>query len=194
MRQPRGLRILNGVTMSLPPEILLRTFGTESGEHGLDGDIDAQLRLVCLCRPIFRGIAPSVGELTPYLRERISHHLELYRSTIRPVMIEGRVFHHTPLLPICRDAPWCVLEYASGDGSRAVVGLFRTSQTLPDTFHLVPRGLDVSLTFDVTLDNSGKTARVPGWELAKDGMRVRLERTMSSQLVMFQAVPAAASL
>ena len=28
MRLPRGVKILNGVTMSLPPEALLRTFGT----------------------------------------------------------------------------------------------------------------------------------------------------------------------
>ncbi|HOM56709.1 MAG TPA: alpha-galactosidase, partial [Candidatus Latescibacteria bacterium] len=45
MRMPRGLKILNGVTMSLPPEILLRTFGTEVGEHALEHQRDHHSRL-----------------------------------------------------------------------------------------------------------------------------------------------------
>ena len=187
MRQPRGLRILNGATLSLPPEVLLRTFGTEVGEHELDGDVDAQLRMVCLCRPIFRGIAPSLEELTPYLRERIEHHLGLYRSVIRPLMIGGTVIHHTPFQPVFADAPWCVLEYAAPDGRSAVAGLFRTSQAGPAEYQLVPRGLDVSSSFDVTLDNTGKTTRATGWELANHGLRIRVENTMSSELVIFQA-------
>jgi alpha-galactosidase len=187
MRQPRGLRILNGVTLSLPPEILLRTFGTESGEHELDGDVDAQLRLVCLCRPIFRGIAPSAEELTPYLRERIAHHLALYRDFVRPVMVDGRVYHHTPFLPLYQDAPWCVLEYASEDRRRAVVGLFRTSAAGPAEYRLFPRGIDPASSYDLTLDSHASTVRVPGWELVNHGIAVRLDNTMSSELVLLAA-------
>lgn len=55
LRAPRGLKILNGMTWVLPPEILLRTFGTESDGLEEDGDVDVQLRTTMLSRPIFRG-------------------------------------------------------------------------------------------------------------------------------------------
>jgi alpha-galactosidase len=188
MRQPRGLRILNGVTLSLPPEILLRTFGTEVPEHELDGDIDAQLRMVCLCRPIFRGIAPSVEELTPYLAERIRHHLDLYRTFIRPVMIDGCVFHHTPFQPVYGRSAWCVLEYAAKDGGRSVAGVFRTS---PDggaeEIVVRPRGLRSERTYTVRLDSAGQSWKSTGADLARDGVRVRLPSVMSSELVLFDA-------
>ena len=187
MRQPRGLRILNGVTMSLPPEILLRTFGTESGEHALDGDVDAQLRLVCMCRPIFRGISPSLEELSPHLRERIEHHLALHRDFIRPLLADCRVFHHTPCLPLFEPTPWCAFEYADRKGVRAVAGVFRTSSAGPDTFTLRPRGIDVGRAYHVTLDNLGQTATWHGRQLSNGGLRIRLDRTLTSELVLIEA-------
>jgi alpha-galactosidase len=190
MRMPRGLRILNGVTMSLPPEVLLRTFGTETGEHDLDGDIDAQLRMVCLSRPIFRGIAPNLGELTPYLKDRIGHHLGLYRSFIRPVLAESRVFHHTPFVPLYGASPWCVLEYAAKDGRRGLAGVFRTSGGGNDEFVLKPRGLRLDRSYRVTLDNRGETFTAAGSDLAREGLAVRLPNTMSSELVLFDEVTA----
>ena len=44
MRVPRAVKILNGMTWVLPPEILLRTFGTEVPDLADDGDIDSQMR------------------------------------------------------------------------------------------------------------------------------------------------------
>jgi alpha-galactosidase len=189
MRLPRGLKILNGVTVSLPPEILLRTFGTEVGEHVLDGDVDTQLRL-CLCRIIFRGIAPSLEELTPFLRERIEHYLEIYRQMIRPVMIDGRVFHHTPCLPLAQSTPWCVLEYARPDHSMAVAGIFRTSSLSegaePDVYVFKPRGLDPDRQYRVSLDNQGLKYQASGNELIREGIPVRLEAALTSELILFQ--------
>jgi alpha-galactosidase len=188
MRMPRGLKILNGVTMSLPPEILLRTFGTEVGELDLEGDVDAQLRLVCLCRPIFRGIAPSREEMSAFLQERIDHHLKVYREFIRPVMIDGRVFHHTPFIKHTQLSPWCVLEYASADGARAVAGVFRTGDAPEPVYHLAPRGLDPARTYRVTLDNRGQAFCLSGAELLLHGMDLRLELPQSSELVLFEAL------
>jgi len=188
MRLPRGLRILNGVTMSLPPEILLRTFGTEVPEHVLEGDLDTQLRL-CFSRIIFRGIAPSLEELTPYLKDRITHYLDIYKGHIRPIMEAGaRVFHHTPFQPIFAPAPWCVLEYAHPDGSAAVIALYRTSAGGADEFLLKPHGLNPAATYAITSDNSGHTIELPGYELATRGVPVRLETALTSELVLYQRV------
>jgi len=188
MRMPRGLKILNGVTMSLPPEILLRTFGTEVGEHVLEGDVDTQLRL-CLCRIIFRGVAPLLEELTPYLRRRVEQYLHVYKTFIRPAMIDGRVFHHTPFLPLAEATPWCVLEYAKADRSAAVAGVFRTSAAAQaeDVYVLRPRGLDLSRRYEITLDGQSQRFQATGRDLARDGVPVRLEQPQTSELVLLQA-------
>jgi alpha-galactosidase len=188
MRLPRGLKILNGVTMSLPPEILLRTFGTEVPELDLEGDVDAQLRLVILSLPIFRGIAPGKDEMSGFLMERITHHLALYRDFIRPLLREGRVYHHTPFLKHTELTAWCVLEYASADGNRAVAGLFRTGDVGDSTYRLLPRGLDPSRSYHVTFDSPGQHVQVSGVELMQHGLRVRLEVPQSSELVLFEAI------
>ncbi len=190
MRLPRGVQILNGVTLSLPPEVLLRTFGTETGEHALDGDIDAQLRLCC-CRPIFRGIAPTLDELSPYLHQRITHFLDLYRRWVRPTMVDGLVFHHTPFTPLAAKAPWCVLEYARRDRSVSVAMLFRTGGRFDDDadapWVFRPRGLDPGRTYAVVADNSGGRHQASGQQLATDGVRVCLGRPLASEMLIFTA-------
>ena len=186
MRMPRGLKILNGVTMSLPPDILLRTFGTEVGEHVLDGDVDTQLRH-CLCRPIFRGIAPSPEELSPYLRDRIVHFVGVYKDFIRPLMINGRVFHHTPFLPLADKTPWCVLEYARFDRGAALGAVFRTTDEQGAEYTFRARGLDPELDYQVVLDSGGLRWTAPGWVLMQDGVRVRLEQTQTSELLLIRA-------
>jgi alpha-galactosidase len=185
MRGPRGLKILNGMTWILPPEILLRTFGTEVGEHASDGDVDQQLRTVMLSRPIFRGISPSKEEFNPILRARIRESVEQFKRVIRPIMVGSRVYHHTPLLPIAEPSPWLVLEYAAPDSARAVAGLFRTAESGDQTFVFKPRGLDLGRTYLVTFSNSGQKVELTGARLM-DGIPVRLEAAMTSELLLFE--------
>jgi alpha-galactosidase len=188
MRQPRGLLILNGLTMALPPEIALRTFGTESGEPLLDADLDSQLRLTFLARPILRGIAPPGEEVSPYLRERIVHRVGLFKEFIRPLMKDCLVFHHTPWLPVKVQTPWCVLEYAAPDKSRAVVGVFRLLGGDDDAYLVRPRGLDRSRRYRVTFNNAGERVELSGRKLVERGVRVALRKTLSSELLLFEAI------
>jgi alpha-galactosidase len=189
MRLPRGFKILNGVSMSLPPEILLRTFGTESGEQVLDGDVDTQLRHN-FCRMIFRGIAPSLGDLSPYLKERVLNYVKIYKDVIRPTMINGKVFHHTPMLPIMEASPWCVLEYAKPDCTTSVAVIMRTSSekvgTDPDEYLFRPRGIDPSASYNVLLDSRGLSYKAPGELLMREGIKIRLEEPLTSELVILQ--------
>ena len=191
MRPPRGIKILNGVTVSLPPEILLRTFGTEVGEHVLDGDVDTQLRQ-CFSRIIFRGIAPSVDELSPYLQAHIEHYLDLYKTFIRPVMLDSLVFHHTPLLSLAQTVPWCVLEYSRPDRKAGVALVFRTSAqaegSQPDIYTFYARGLAADRQYRVRLDNSRQEFTASGNELMTRGLPIRLENALSSDLLLFEEV------
>ncbi|MGC2171446.1 MAG: alpha-galactosidase, partial [Candidatus Sulfotelmatobacter sp.] len=138
MREPRGVKILNGMTWVLPPEILLRTFGTEVPDLAGDGDVDSQLRQVEMALPIFRGIAPSLAELNPILRDKIRSGVELYKRELRPILRDSVVYHHTPLTPFLSQSPWVVLEYGSPDRKRAAATLFRTSNSGDPVYRFVP--------------------------------------------------------
>ena len=191
MRLPRGFKILNGVSMSLPPEILMRAFGTEAGEQVLDGDVDTQLRHN-FCRMIFRGIAPSLEDLSPYLKNRVLNYVKIYKDVIRPTMIGGKVFHHTPMLPIMDTSPWCVLEYAKPDRSTSVSVVMRTSSEKvgdnPDEYLFRPRGIDPSASYNVQLDSQGVSFKASGETLMREGIKIRLEQPLTSELVIIQAV------
>jgi alpha-galactosidase len=186
-RGPRGLKILNGMTWILPPEILLRTFGTEAGDHATDGDLDEQLRLAMISRPIFRGLSPTIEEFNPISRRAIRDAVQLFKDEVRPIMINSRVFHHTPALDFKEPSSWLVLEYAAPDSRRAVATLFRASVTGEDRYVFRPRGLDFSRTYRVRLMNSGQMIEINGTRLLQEGLPVRIENPMGSEMLIFEA-------
>lgn len=189
LRMPRALKALNNATLWLPPEAMTRCFGTEWAGHELDGDVDAQLRLMSICRPIFRGIAPDMASLTAFLSERIQHHLNIFRKDIRPLLADCRVYHHTPFLPLFEPGGWCVLEYARPDGRAAVVALFRLSVDDATEYLFRPRGLEPALTYQVRQDTPGQAWQAQGSNLVRDGIRVTLDQPMTSELLIFQSSP-----
>jgi alpha-galactosidase len=186
LRAPRGLKILNGMTWLLPPEILLRTFGTES--HGLieDGDLDVQLQQTLMARPIFRGISPTLPELNPLLGKKIMEDVSFYKRTVCPIMANSAVYHHTPVLPMMAPSPWVVLEYASPDKKKEVVGLFRTSETGDPVYRFTPRGIDLSKNYSVYFKNSGEAVEISGAQLLQNGVPVRLEDNLTSNLLVLE--------
>lgn len=188
MRQPRSTRIFGGVTMSLPPEILLRTFGTETGEWQMDGDIDAQFRICMICRPIYRGIAPSADELTPYLKEKALKYNRLYKSFFRPLMANCLVYHHTPFQPVLTDVPLTVFEYASPGRSHAMVIAFTQSGGGQNNICIKPRGLSREKKYKVCFDNSGEKVIMNGSGIMSDGIYLNIGANMSSELVMLSEV------
>lgn len=188
LRQPRVGKIFNGLTLALPPEILLRTFGAETWDHVLDGDLDMQIRSACLNRPIFRGIAPTLAHVTPELRERIEHTLDLFRKVIRPLLPDCLMYHHTPFQPLFEHRTFNVVEYATRDGRMAVIAVFRMSATGEDGYVLRPRGLDAGLDYAVMQGNKGQTSSRSGQDLADVGIQIHLERALSSELVVFRAL------
>jgi alpha-galactosidase len=185
MRGPRGLKVLNGMTWLLPPEILLRTFGTEVPDLESDGNVESQLAMVQMSLPIFRGISPSLGELNPILRDKIRSGVELYKTELRPILRGSKVFHHTPVLEYFQDTPWLVLEYATPNAQHDVTTLFRTSNFGDSVFHLVPRGLDASQDYKVTFQSSGETVHMSGLQLMQQGLNIRLETAGTSEMLLF---------
>ncbi len=188
MPAPRSLKILNGLSLHLPPEICLRTFGTEFPDNYLYGDLDYLLRSCLFAHPIFRGIAPSPDQLGEPRRATIAHAVRLYKEFIRPILPDARVYHHTPVLPLDRPRPWCVLEYASPDGSSEVAGIFRLTEPDPGRYCYRPRGLRDGRAYRVQLDNTGECVELTGLDLRRDGLEIRLESPLTSELLLIEAL------
>jgi len=187
MRQPRSTRILSGVMTSLPPEILLRTFGTEVCEWAMDGDLDSQIRISMICRPIYRGIAPSIEEFAPYLKEKLLRYNRLYKSFFKPLLKDCRVYHHTPFQPVLKTAPATVFEYSSPDKGKGMIIVFTQSEAC-ENFNIKARGLSREKTYKITFDNSGESVVMTGFELMSAGIYVSVGLNMSSELVMAEEI------
>ena len=187
MRAPRGLKIANGMTWILPPEILLRSFGTETGGVPADADLTTQLRASTMVLPIFRGLSPSPEEFNPLLKAEILRQVNLYKEVIRPILRDCRVYHHTPLTPLIEGTPWVVLEYATPDAQASLGWVFRTSESGDSTYWYKPRGIDFGKTYKVTFSNSGRTITIPGDRLLQEGIPVRLESNLSSELLILRS-------
>jgi len=81
-----------------------------------------------------------------------------------------------------------VLELASEDRSRAICGLFQLGRLTQPEYLLRLRGLDAGRRYRVTWDNAGQTCEVDGFTLMKQGLTVRLEGALTSELLMCDAV------
>jgi alpha-galactosidase len=185
-RPPRIVQILNGITLMLPPEHTM-VFPFLPGWREQAADLDSAFRLAMFSGFYNLGWTSRIDGQHPGYLAGLKRSLALYKSFLAPLMPGCRVFHHTPLVRV--DGPekssWCVLEYAAADGSRAAVGLFKLSEA-PEPFLLRPRGLDASAVYSVRRDNDGGEAEIPASDLSRQGLEVRLERALSSELVLFE--------
>jgi alpha-galactosidase len=183
---PRSFMITNGMTMALPPEHIDRLVGGQSGHT--TADYDFQSRQLFFLMPKFAFLYPLGSQPNPLLIQRTLHFVDLYKNFVRPFMDTGRLYHHTPELSGLNPHGWGVLELASEDRTRGICGLFQLSAPAEPEYLLRPRGLDVSRRYEVTFDNSGQTVVVDGLTLTQQGIKVRLEGALTSELLLFRAI------
>src|SRR4029453_13073244 len=77
------LKIVNGMTLSLPPELCMTLLGAIS-----DGiaDLDFMLRIGLFGHFCVSGIFPTMAERHHVARERWRHHIDLYKTFVRPML------------------------------------------------------------------------------------------------------------
>ena len=183
---PRSFTITNGMTMALPPEYVDRLVGGQAGHT--TAQLDFQLRLLLFVRPTFGFLKPLDMPWNPLLLERVKHTIQLYKEFVRPFMNTGRIYHHTPCLTGPAPQGWGVLELASGEGDRAVCGLFQLAAPSQPEYLLRPRGLDSGRRYRVTFDSSGQCCELDGATLTRQGIWVRLEGALTSELLLIEAM------
>jgi hypothetical protein len=121
---------------------------------------------------------------------RVRHMTDLYKQFVRPHLRGGRIYHHTPVFDGPEAQGWGVLELASSDRLRGIVGVFQLSSPTESEYLLRPRGLDASRRYRITWHNSGDQSEADGFVLMHQGAMVRLERPLSSELLVFEALRA----
>ena len=183
---PRSFAITNGMSMALPPEYVDRLVGGQSG--CTTADIDFQNRLLLFVRPTVGFSKPMGAEWNPVQLERLKRFIDLYKSFVRPFMSTGRIYHHTPCVSNPEPQGWGVLELASRERDRAICGLFQLAAPVAPEYVVRLRGLDRSRRYRLTFDNTGQTAEVDGLVLMHQGLTVRLEGALTSELLVVEAL------
>lgn len=179
------LKIINGMTLALPPEQCMTLLGAIS-----DGaaDVDFMLRIGLFGHCCVSGIFPTPQERHGAARTRWRHTIDLYKSFCRPMLATCRVFHHTPVLRHNEPGAWCVLEYAAPDANHAYAGIFRLAGAPSDTYHFRPRGLDAARRYRVAFDTAGQGYEVDGRQAVNDGFHVRVPGVLQSELLLFEGM------
>ncbi|MGD8750564.1 MAG: alpha-galactosidase [Anaerolineales bacterium] len=118
---PRELQVYSGLTLGLPPEVLLILHGADGGRGmGKPQSLDTILRMsfATSIPQIFVGtVAPSVEELSPLRKARFLHYRKIYTEFIRPLLPTCKVFHHEPVNAHggVESSPWFAMEYTAPD-------------------------------------------------------------------------------
>ncbi len=182
---PNAFRITNGMTMALPPETVDRLIGGQAAY--LTGDIRTQIRNLLFARPTIGCIKPAQAPANPWQVDIIRHHVEIYKQFVRPMQRESRIFHHTPELP-GSPSGFGILELDHRDGSRGMLGVFRLAGPECPEVTVYLRGIDAARQFRVTFDNSGADCLMSGRQLSQEGLRIRLDGALTSELVLYEAI------
>ncbi len=184
MRMPRTVRILNGMSLALPPECVNRLFGVCMNGSSR-GNPETQVQAIVLAHPAISGITPALAEANPELLELVRKYVRIYKDFIRPFHRQARVYHHTPVIAGAPDGMgWCALEYVAADRSRAVAGVFRLVNADTDTYLLRFRGLDPARQYQVTSEPGGLVSVADGAALLNEGLTIRLDTPLTSRLLL----------
>ncbi|WP_337906820.1 alpha-galactosidase [Kribbella solani] len=178
-------RILNGATITLPPELCQPYPGR--GAQGVS-DIDFLIRVRLFGHFNFGASFPAVQDRNPATWERWRHGIELYKDFCRPLLPTSRMFHHTPIQRQTEPGEWIVWECADPTGDRAYAGIFRLQAAEGDSYHFRPRGLRTDRAYRIRYDTAGWDRELDGGALIDNGIRVPVASALTSELLLIEAV------
>ena len=191
---PHVLSVHAGESVALPPETFFIHLGAVREKAlGRPTNFDTYLRCAfSFCTPqILSGmVASGRSTLDPQRAASFVRYARLYKEFVRPLQPLSRVFHHAPVSARggVTDGPWYAMEFACEDRLRGWATIVRVGDGDQDGYVFRPRGLDPAFTYEVTFDSKRSTAHVAGWRLVSDGIRVRLDALIESELLLFRAI------
>ena len=193
---PRSFAITNGMTMALPPEYVDRLL-SGMGSHDT-ASLAWHARNTIFGRPTTNDYNTIGSEMNPEQIEIVKHTFDIYKKHVRPYIDDSLIFHHTPTLTTDPGASASaiseesrgvgIIERSSCDGRHGIVGIFGLANAIEDPTRTVyPKGIDPSLTYNVTLDNYGTAFEMKGYEILNTGIRINLSASLTSELIVYEA-------
>lgn len=183
-KAPRSVMITNGMTLALPPERVDRLFAGMGGHEF--GSLDLQMRNVMLTHMSLNVIAPATANINPVQMDFVKHSVDIYKNFIREFLPESLIYHHTPDTALCLKNGFSALEISSEDNKKGVLAVFTLGKGKDNDFLVIPKGINPSFNYTVTLDNSDSTFKISGYELIK-GIRINIPSALSSELILYKA-------
>lgn len=183
---PRSVAITNGMTMALPPEYVDRLV---SGMNcHTRGSLEWTVRQTIFGRPTSNDYNAVGTTFNPEQIEFVRHTLDLYKEYLRPYIRHSKMYHHTPELYGEQPQGVAILERAAADGEAGALGVFALSDQarIPETVTVYPRGVDLSATYEVRMDNSGACYEISGERMSNEGIRVALHGALTSELIVYR--------
>lgn len=191
---PRSFGITNGMTIALPPETVDRLV-SGMGCHA-KASLEWQVRNTIFGRPSTNDYNAVGSEFNPEQIEIIKHAFDMYKKHVRPYIDESLVFHHTPELfgddgaknaVVEQPRGTGIIERAAEDGKHGIIGIFNLADAKRQAITVYPKSVKPSLKYNVTYDNSGETTKVSGLELLNNGLRITLNGSLTSELIIYEA-------
>lgn len=179
---PRSVAITNGMTMALPPERVDRLFAG-MGCH-TRGGLDAHMRNIMLGHMSLNVISPATAKWNSQAMDFVRHSVDIYKSFIRPILPECKIYHLTPE----EKDEYNLLQIVSNDGTRSALTAIALRNIRNETIAVRPKGLHEGKTYRVTFDNSGNTLTLLGYELMAKGLFLRLPSSFTSELVLLEEI------
>jgi len=190
---PEVYRMLSGLSVYLPPEVLVTPIGMAEPKHRLD--FVTMLRSIYALGNtpvVFNSLVPRDMEaLTPEVRAKFLHYSDLYKNFMRPVLGQTKVYHHAPVNATggVESGDWFAMEFSSPDRSRGWAVIIRLAKSATDPFVFKPKGLDPAGRYEVTFDNTQERALFRASRLMRQGLSIRLTGEPASELLLFKMRP-----
>jgi alpha-galactosidase len=188
---PFAYRMLAGLSVYLPPEMLVTPIGMAGPKER--PDLDTMLRVIYAMGNtpmVFNSLVPkSIEELTPDTRERFLHYSEIYKSFIRPILPKSKVYHLAPVSAAggVESGEWLAMQFMAPDRSKGWALVMRLSDAGSIAYRLRPKGLDAQREYAVTFDNERRISNISGANLMRDGLRIQPPDPPRSELLLFEA-------
>ena len=184
---PYSIRAINALSLFIPPEAIAYYHNHMQHAHQT-ADLDTHLRVTLFGVPIYVGFGAQDADRSTPCFQKTRRYIALHKGFCRPVLAGNPVvYHHTPDIGLFQHADWCVLEYAQPDRARGYAGVFKLTGS-QEPYRLRLRGAHRGAEYEVTLDNGQQVFRASGRELAGDGLVIRLDSALTSELVMYRQV------
>lgn len=174
------LRVIYGLSRAMCPEQLL---SIPALVH--NGDPDLLARTTIFGHIETTDIADNYLRMNPVAKAAWLKAIDLYKKQIRPIIDTCNVYHHTPFEDYTKRGEWLVLEYASKDKSKSIVGAFRLEDANESEYVVKPRGISCEGEYEAYLDNTGDKFTVSGYELNQKGFTVKLSGKTTSEIAVF---------